>query len=214
MSTVWPVDHREDHRSSVYTLFSLVQTFLQHCTLTNKAMGTIRHGLSKLPQRRQGPDPSLLWFLVKALSSIGPGLTFRWARTQPIPVNVSIYFYIAHILFLSPKMCFFNYLSTLHGNISSVLLKLVRTPLHVLLRGHFLKYLSLLSLYAPITSDECHTWFHLNAARPAERNTEQVNNTKHLIPCRIRTPNTVWPPGYKSTVFTTRPILKRYEWRN
>ena len=34
------------------------------------------------------------------------------------------------------------------------------------------------SLYAHITSDECHAWFHLNAASPAARNTEQVNITK------------------------------------
>ena len=30
-------------------------------------------------------------------------------------------------------------------------------------------------LYAPITSEESHAWFHLNAASPAARNTEQVN---------------------------------------
>ena len=35
------------------------------------------------------------------------------------------------------------------------------------------------SLYAPITSDECHAWFHLNAASPAARNTEHVNITKN-----------------------------------
>ena len=29
------------------------------------------------------------------------------------------------------------------------------------------------SLYAPITSDEGHTWFHLNAASPTERNTNK-----------------------------------------
>ena len=34
------------------------------------------------------------------------------------------------------------------------------------------------SVYAPITSDECHAWFHLNAASPAARNAEQVNITK------------------------------------
>ena len=34
-----------------------------------------------------------------------------------------------------------------------------------------------LPLYAPITSDECHAWFHLNAASPAARNTEHVNIT-------------------------------------
>ena len=39
-----------------------------------------------------------------------------------------------------------------------------------------------LSLYAPITSYECHSWFHLNAASPAARNTEQVNITKISCP--------------------------------
>ena len=34
-------------------------------------------------------------------------------------------------------------------------------------------------LYTPITSGECHAWFHLNAASPATRNTEQVNLTKN-----------------------------------
>ena len=65
-----------------------------------------------------------------------------------------------------------------------LLLKLVRTPLNVLLRGYFLYYLS---FYAPITSDECHAWFHLNADSPAARNTEQVNLTK-IVHGRIRTP--------------------------
>ena len=34
------------------------------------------------------------------------------------------------------------------------------------------------SLHTPIISDECHVWFHSNAASPAARNTEQVNMTK------------------------------------
>ena len=51
-------------------------------------------------------------------------------------------------------------------------LKVVRTPLNVLLRGHFQNIF--LYLYAPITSDECHAWFHLNSASPAKRNAEQV----------------------------------------
>ena len=37
-------------------------------------------------------------------------------------------------------------------------------------------------MYAPITSDECHAWFHLNAASPAAGNTEQVNITKNSYP--------------------------------
>ena len=38
-----------------------------------------------------------------------------------------------------------------------------------------------LSLYAPITSDECHASFHLNAASPAAGNTEQVNIPKKIL---------------------------------
>ena len=45
------------------------------------------------------------------------------------------------------------------------------------------------SLHAPITSDECHAWFHLNAASPAARKTEQVNITKNLVHGRIRSIN-------------------------
>ena len=37
------------------------------------------------------------------------------------------------------------------------------------------------SLYATFTPDEWHAWFHLNAASPAARNTEQVNMTKILF---------------------------------
>ena len=57
-------------------------------------------------------------------------------------------------------------------------LKLVRTPLNV----YFTAFKSIfLFLYAPITSYECHAWFHLNAASPAARNTEQVNITKKFL---------------------------------
>ena len=56
------------------------------------------------------------------------------------------------------------------------ILKLVRTPFNV----YFMTFKSIfLSLYAPITSDECHAWFHLNAASPAVKNAEQVNITKN-----------------------------------
>ena len=61
-------------------------------------------------------------------------------------------------------------------------LKRVRTPLNV----YFTAFKSIfLSLYAPITSDECHAWFHLNAASPSVRNTEQVDK-KNLVHGRIR----------------------------
>ena len=59
---------------------------------------------------------------------------------------------------------------------------IVRTPLNV----YFTAFKSIfLSLYAPITSYECHAWFHLNAASPAARNTEQVNITKIIVHGRI-----------------------------
>ena len=57
--------------------------------------------------------------------------------------------------------------------------KLVRTHLNVLLLRHFIS--NVLTIYAPITSDECHAWFHLNAVSPAGRNTEQVNITKKIV---------------------------------
>ena len=83
-------------------------------------------------------------------------------------------------------------------------LKLVRTPLKVLLRGHFLNYLS---IYTPITSDECHAWFHLNASSSAARNMEQVNITKKIVHGKIRTTSSARPPDYKPIVITTRPQL-------
>ena len=62
--------------------------------------------------------------------------------------------------------------------IFKLLLKLVRTPLNV----YFTAFKSsFLSLYAHINSDECHAWFHLNAASPAVRNAEQVNITKKIL---------------------------------
>ena len=58
-------------------------------------------------------------------------------------------------------------------------LKLVRTPLNV----YFTAFKSsFLSLYAHINSDECHAWFHLNAASLAVRNAEQVNITNNSYP--------------------------------
>ena len=62
-----------------------------------------------------------------------------------------------------------------------------------------------------LTSDECYAWFHLVAASPAVRITEQVSITKNLVHGRIRTTNTARPPDYKSTNITTRPQLTWYE---
>ena len=43
---------------------ALYRSFLGHCTLTNKVVGTIWRELSKPPQRRQNPDTRPLWLLV------------------------------------------------------------------------------------------------------------------------------------------------------
>ena len=57
---------------------ALYEPFLKHCTLTNKAVGTIWRALSKPPQRRQGPDLCPLWLLV------GDSFSHQtWARFQP-----------------------------------------------------------------------------------------------------------------------------------
>ena len=55
-------------------------TDLSHCTLTNKAMGTIWRALSKPPQRRQGHDIRPLWLLVRTPSAIRPELASRRAE--------------------------------------------------------------------------------------------------------------------------------------
>ena len=84
----------------------------------------------------------------------------------------------------------------------------MRTPLNV----YFAAFKSIfLSLYAPITSDECHAWFHLNAASLAARNTEQVNITKNLVYGRIWTTNIARPLDFKSNALTTRPPIAWYE---
>ena len=58
---------------------ALYEPFLKHCTLTNKAVGTIWRALSKPPQRRQGPDLCPLWLLAGTPSAIRPGLAFSRA---------------------------------------------------------------------------------------------------------------------------------------
>ena len=59
---------------------ALYRSFLEHCTLTNKAEGTIWRDLSKPPQRRQGPDPRPLWLLVGTPLVLGPELASRRAE--------------------------------------------------------------------------------------------------------------------------------------
>ena len=56
---------------------ALYRSFLKDCTLTNKAVGTIRRDLSKPLQRIQGRDPRPLWLLVGTPLVLGPELASR-----------------------------------------------------------------------------------------------------------------------------------------
>ena len=56
------------------------RSFLKHCTLTNKAVGTIWRDLSKPPQRREDPDPRPLLLLVGIPLVLGPELASIWAE--------------------------------------------------------------------------------------------------------------------------------------
>ena len=78
---------------------ALCRLFLKHCTLTNKAVGTIWRALSKPPQRRQGPDLRPLWLLVGTPSAIRPELAFSRAEHSLPYSDVTIYIFA--ILYLS-----------------------------------------------------------------------------------------------------------------
>ena len=78
---------------------ALCRLFLKHCTLSNKAVGTIWRALSKPPQRRQGPDLRPLWLLVGTPSAIRPELAFSRAEHSLPYSDVNIYIFA--ILYLS-----------------------------------------------------------------------------------------------------------------
>ena len=77
---------------------ALCRSFLKHCTLTNKAVGTLWRALSKPPQRRQGPDPRHLWLLVGTPSAFGPEIAYRLRVAQPSLMDVRIYVWYTIIL--------------------------------------------------------------------------------------------------------------------
>ena len=81
---------------------ALCRLFLKHCTLTNKAVGTIWRALSKPPQRRQGPDLRPLWLLVGTPSAIRPELAFSRAEHSLPYSDVTIYIFA--ILYLSSML--------------------------------------------------------------------------------------------------------------
>ena len=72
---------------------TLYRPFLKHCTLTNKAIGTIWRALSQPPQRRQGPDLRPLWLLVGAPSAIRPELASRRAEHSLLYSDVTVYIF-------------------------------------------------------------------------------------------------------------------------
>ena len=79
---------------------ALYEPFLKHCTLTNKAMGTIWWALSKPPQRRQGPDLCPLWLLVGTPSAIIPELAFSRADHSRPYSDVAKYIFDTCIYYL------------------------------------------------------------------------------------------------------------------
>ena len=83
---------------------ALYEPFLKHCTLTNKAVGTIWQALSKPPQSRQGPDLCPLWLLVGTPSAIIPELAFSRAEHSPSYSDVAKYifdiYYLLTMLFV------------------------------------------------------------------------------------------------------------------
>ena len=78
---------------------ALYEPFLKHCTLTNKAVGTIWRALSKPPQRRHGPDLRPLWLLVGTPSAIIPELAFsRAEHSRPFSDVAKYIFDIYYLL--------------------------------------------------------------------------------------------------------------------
>ena len=85
------------------TSSALYRPFLKHCTLTNKAVGTIWRTLSKPPQRRQGLDLRSLWLLVGTPSAIRPDLASRRAEYSLPYSDVTIYIFLLYNIY---HLCF------------------------------------------------------------------------------------------------------------
>ena len=82
---------------------ALYRLFLKHCTLTNKAVGTIWRALSKPPQRRQGPVLRPLLLLVGTPSVIRPELAFSRAEHSLPYSDVTIYIFLLYYIY---HLCF------------------------------------------------------------------------------------------------------------
>ena len=81
---------------------ALFRSFLRHCTLTNKAVGTLWRNLSKPPQRRQCPDPRPFWLFFGTPLDFGPELVSRQAE-HSILWRMSLHIY--YIVFVTLQVC-------------------------------------------------------------------------------------------------------------
>ena len=84
---------------------ALYRLFLKHCTLINKAVGTIWRALSKPPQRQQGPDLCPLWLLVGTPSAIIPELAFSRAEHSRPFSDVAKYIFLIYNIYYLCCLC-------------------------------------------------------------------------------------------------------------
>ena len=71
-------------------------------------------GLSKPPQRRQGPDFRSLLLLVETVSAIRPELTSKWAEHSLPDANVTVYLFW-FITFITYTVCVSNFITSSLG---------------------------------------------------------------------------------------------------
>ena len=86
----------------------LYEPFRKHCTLINKALGTIWRALSKPPHRRHGPDLRPLWLLVGTPSATRPELAFSRGEHSLPYSDVTVYLFA--ILYLSCMLYVYRFL--------------------------------------------------------------------------------------------------------
>ena len=83
--------------------------FLERCTLTNKADGTIWRDLSNSPRRRQGPDP--LWMSFGTPSAFWLEIAYSLGVTEPTLTDVIRYFW--YNIFITSDFCVLIFMTLL-----------------------------------------------------------------------------------------------------
>ena len=78
--------------SSFFSSTNVNIPLLKHCILINKVVRTILRVLSKILQRRYGPDPRPLLLLVGIPKALGPEFSYRLRVSQTTLTDVTIYF--------------------------------------------------------------------------------------------------------------------------